>query len=311
MGRSTTKKKASQRLTMGQRIVRWCFSPQRLIIAAVPATALLFWPVISRQLPDVESRPEYQVGLEQITVTPPPGWVPDNLVARVLRRMDLQNPLSLQDPTLSEQIAAAFVTYPWIEQVHRVTKSFPARVHVEVTYRRPVAFVEGIGGYYAIDQSTFLLPYYDFSPSDIGRYPIITNVTSVPQAGQAQSWGDPAVTGAAQLATLLMEADETGRTLWESWNLAAIETPTLTGLPDEHPDLEYSIRTQGGSLIQWGRSPASEHPGELSAAKKLQRLRDYHEDYNGFDDSPIANNIDVRGWRGIARSPVQDGTTRQ
>ncbi len=214
--------------------------------------------------------------------------------------------MSLQDPALSERIAAAFVTYPWIQKVHRVTKSFPAQVHVEVTYRRPVAIVRGAGGYYPIDVSGCVLPGNDFSPSDIDRYPIVEHISSVPDAGQGDPWGDPAVEGAARLAAVLMEPTDSGRTLWESWKLSAIIAPSVSALPDEHSDPEFRMRTAGGSTIIWGRAPGTEHPGELSVAKKLQRLTNYHDDYNGFDDAPVAYVLDVREWRGIARSPVRD-----
>lgn len=308
MPRTSHKKKAAKgRLTLQQRLIGWCFQPWRLAAFAAMAVVAVFWPVLQDQLADVESRPEYQVGIEQITVTPPPRWVPENLVEEVLHRVDLDEHMSLQDPTLSERIAAAFVTYPWIRKVHRVTKSFPARVHVEVTYRRPVAIVRGIGGYYPIDESGCVLPGNDFSRSDIDRYPVVENVSSVPDARQGQSWGDPAVEGAARLAALLMEPEETGRTLWESWNLTAIITPSMSGRLDEDADPEYRMRTAGGSVIIWGRAPGTEHPGELSVAKKLQRLTDYHQDYNGFDDAPVAYVLDVREWRGIARSPAPDG----
>ena len=313
MGRSpATKKSGSSKLTVQQRFVRWCFRPQRLAIAAALAIGVLFWPQFQKHLPDVESLPEYQVTIEQISVTPPPRWVPEDLVADVLRRVHLDDAMSLQDPTLSERIAAAFVTYPWIMRVHRVTKSFPPRVHVEVTYRKPVAIVRGIGGYYPIDESGCVLPGNDFSGSDIQRYPIVENITSVPQAGQGDSWGDPAVEGAAQLAALLIEPDESGNVLWDAWGLKAIKAPSLVGLPDENPVLEYRIETAGGSTIIWGRSPASQHPGELSVAKKLQRLSDYYRDFRddgGFDNSPMAHVLDVRGWRGISLRSMRDSET--
>jgi len=310
MGRSpVTKKSASSKLTVQQRFVRWCFRPQRLALAAALAIGVLCWPQFRKRLPEVESRPEYRVSIEQITVTPPPRWVPEDLVADVLHRVHLDDAMSLQDPTLSERIAAAFVTHPWIMRVHRVTKSFPPRVHVEVTYRKPVAIVHGVGGYYPIDESGCVLPGNDFSRSDVERYPIVENISSVPQSGPGDSWGDPAVEGAAQLAALLVEPDESGSALWQTWGLKAIKAPSNVGLPDENPDLEYKIETTGGSTIIWGRSPTSQHPGELSVAKKLQRLSEYHRDFRddgGFDNSPIPHVLDVRGWRGITLRSIRD-----
>lgn len=306
MARSITRKNAnSSRLTISQRVTRWCIRPQRLVIAAGLALGALFWPQVQRSLPDVESQQEYQVGIDQITVTPPPRWIPEDLVSQVLHRVELDETMSLQDPTLSERIAAAFVTHPWILQVHRVTKSFPARVHVEVTYRTPAAIVHGVGGgFYAIDESGCVLPGNDFPRSDINRYPIIENISSVPQGRQGQAWGDPAVAGAAQLAALLNIADESGQTRWDNWGLSAIEAPSVVGLSNEELDLEYTVKTKGGSTIIWGRSPTTEHPGELAVAKKLQRLNDYHSDFRidgGFDNASVPYVLDVRPWRGISR----------
>ena len=307
---SARKKSRPDQLTIQQRFIRWWFRPQRLLLTAASIVGILCWPLVQQNLSDVRSLPRYQVGIEQISVSRPPRWVPENLVADVLHRVGLYDTMSLQDPTLSERIAAAFVTHPWISQVHRVTKSFPARIHVEVTFRKPVAVVYGVGGYYPIDSSGCLLPGNDFSPSDIDRYPIITNVTGVPQGGQGQSWGNPAVEGAARLAALLIEPDKPERSLWETWNLKAIKAPVITGAPDEEENLEYQMVTEGGSTIIWGRSPDTQHPGELSIIQKLERLSDYHEDFQddgGFDNSPVPCVFDVRGWRGITRKIVRGG----
>ena len=298
MGRSKNRKRSQ---AADQRMLRWCFHPRRLMIAAALSLVAVFWPQFRRQIPELEARPEYQIGLDRITVTPPPRWIPEDLVEDVFHRVDISTPLSLQDEDLSERIAAAFVTHPWIQKVHRVSKSFPARVHVEVTYRTPVAIVRGVDGHYPLDASGTLLPGGDFSRSDIDRYPIIDNVTSVPQAGPGESWGDPAVFGAAQLAAVLLQPLDSGRSRWESWGLGAIEAPSVVGLPDEVHELQYRIRTRGGSDIIWGRAPGTDHPGEFSAEQKLQRMAEYHTVQGSFDDSPGAWIFDLREWKGILR----------
>ncbi|MCH2201441.1 MAG: hypothetical protein MK102_05705 [Fuerstiella sp.] len=306
MSRSSSRNTSKfSQLTIQQRFMRWCFRPRRLVIAAAVALGVLLWPQLRRKLPDVKSLPEYQVGIAQISISPPPRWIPENLVVEILHRVNMEMPMSLQNPKLSERIAAAFVTHPWIREVHRVTKSFPPRVHVDVTYRRPVAIVDGAGGYYAIDDAGCVLPGGDFRRSDVARYPIVENVSSVPQGGQGLPWGDPVVEGAAQLAALLTESDEASSSCWETWALKAIRAPSVLGAADEGLDFQYELTTAGGSSIIWGRAPASQHPGELSAARKLQRLSEYYEDFRddgGFDTSPIAQVIDVRGWRGITLS---------
>ncbi len=301
--KTKTKKSKAAQLSIQQRLVRWCFRPRRLVPAAVLSLAALFWPQVQQQLPELESRPEYQVTVNEITVTPPPRWVPEDLVSDVLNRVRLDQPLSLQESTLSERIAAAFVTHPWIQKVHGVRKSFPARVHVDVTYRKPVAMVEGIDGFYPLDAESCVLPVNDLSLSDVRRYPVIENVSSVPQAGQGQPWGDPVVAEAAQLAEVLGQPmEESGRTRWETWGLVAIEAPSVVGLPGEVNDLQFQFRTAGGSKIIWGRGPGTLHPGEFTVAQKLERMAEYCQVHGSFDDAPEAYVFDLREWKGISRS---------
>ncbi len=307
MGRSKKKKpSARQRRSARSRAVSWLFRPRRLVLLAGLAVAAVLWPQMRRQLPDLKSQPQYQITLDRITVTPAPRWIPDNLTEDVLRRVGIRLPLSLHDPALSERIAAAFVTHPWIRTVHRVSRSWPAGIRVDVTYRRPVAMVRGVDGFYPIDTEGCLLPGSDFRQSDVNRYPVVENITTVPAAGQGQPWGDPAVSGAARLAERLLETQEDGRSYWEIWGLAAIEVSAQVGLPEELSDAQYALRTSGGSRIIWGRAPDTRHPGEVSADQKLQRMAEYHRIYGSFDDAPEAYVFDLREWKGIRRSLARD-----
>ena len=293
---------ASNPVSLRQRILRWCFRLRQLLVASLIALACIAWPQVRSRLPQMVQRPEYLVSSDQITITPAPHWIPENLIDDVLKRAELDQPVSLLDPALSERIAAAFFTHPWIQDVHRVWKSFPASVRVEVTYREPIAIVQGVDGYYPIDRDACLLPGSDFNTADIHRYPVIERISSVPMAGQGQPWGDPSVTGAAQLAAVLTAPKENGKTLWETLDLAAILAPRSLSLPGEFIDPEYAIRTSGGSLILWGRPPGTRHPGELTVAKKVRRLVDYHRDHGSLDDAPDPYQIDIREWDTIHRS---------
>lgn len=303
MPRSTARKKNGKSLSIGQRYLRWCFRPVRLVTLAVIALLWLCWPLISRQMPDLENREEYSIGVSQIVVTPPPRWVPGDIVEKVYERAGFDDSLSLLDPALSEKVALAFYTYPWVERLKQVRKSFPARVYVEVVYRKPVAMVEVAGGgYLPVDRHGFLLPDQDFSMSDIDRYPLIRGISTVPLNIQGRSWGDPAVTGAAQLAAVLSEANDTGQPWWHVLELETILAPSRVTADDEVDDLQFQITSRGGSMIVWGRSPETKHPGELTVAKKLQRLADYHDKYRGFDSGPLPVRIDIRDWHGTKRS---------
>lgn len=302
MPRAARKKKAGS-ATIGQRLLRWLFRPMRLIIVAALTLSWLCWPLIESKLPQLEHRSEYTIRAQHVVITHPPRWVPDDIVEKVFERAGFDDSLSLLDPELSEKIALAFYTYPWVERLKQVRKSYPARVNVDVVYRQPVGMVEVAGGgFLPVDRHGYLLPEKDFSTSDIDRYPIIRGISTVPVGFQGQAWGDPAVTGAAQLADALTQTNSAGQSWWYALDFDKIIAPGRVAADDEIDDLQFRIRSKGGSLIIWGRTPTTEHPGELTVSKKLQRLAEYHDSYNGFDSGPVPVCIDIRDWHGTKRS---------
>ncbi|MEZ6122845.1 MAG: hypothetical protein R3C49_06670 [Planctomycetaceae bacterium] len=297
-----------------RRWVGWVFSPLKLCVLALCAAVWLFWPQVRNQLPQLDELPEYQVTVDRVQVTPPPRWVPEDIVEKVFERAGFEQTLVLTDPQLSEKIALAFHTHPWIERLVQVRKSFPARVTVDVVYREPVAMVEVPGGgYYPIDRFGYLLPNEDFSAADVERYPLISNISSVPAGNLGESWGDPAVTGAAELAAVLTASNESGQSWWSTLGLKSIIAPRRMAAADEADDLQYRLATSGGSQIYWGRSPTTQHPGEISVVKKLERIADYHQTWKGFDNSPTPILIDIRPWQGSRRTQLaaEPGPARQ
>lgn len=304
MARATTKKKTTKQLTFRQKAVRWVFRPMPLTIAAVLSTVWLCWPMVQQKLPTLDDREEYRIGVDQIVISPAPRWVPVDLVQRVFARADFGDSLSLQDPMVSEKIALAFHTHPWIEQLKRVRKSFPAKITVDVVYREPVAMVQVVGGgYLPIDKFGHLLPDEDFSPADIDRYPIIANVTSIP-IRRGESWGDAAVVGAAELAAVLTKKNDGEQSWWRALELKAILAPQQVAIGKDAANLQYRLVTAGGSQILWGRSPATRHPAELKVGQKLERMAEYHRSYNGFDAAPAPVVIDIRDWQHTRHSPL-------
>ena len=111
----------------------------------------------------------------------------------------------------------------------------------------------------------------------------------------------PVVSGAAELACILNKQKKDGTSWWKDLDLASIVVPRRVALTDSADDLQYQIRTSGGSEILWGRGPDSTHPGELSVAQKIDRLTGFRDDYGGFDDQHGPWQIDIRPWHGILR----------
>lgn len=301
MPRATSRKKSST--TLSQRFTRWLFSPMKLCMLAIVVIVWLFLPQWTASLPQLEDRPEYQINASQIQVTSLPRWIPDDIVDKVLARAGFHDSMSLLDPMLSEKVALAFHTHPWIERLVTVKKSYPARLHVEVVYRKPVALVEVAGGgYFPIDRLGYLLPNEDFRPADQARYPIVRGVQTAPMGYVGEAWGDPAVAGAAHLAETLTKETAAGASWWDALQLDSIIAPSVIAASETSDELQYRFETVGGSQIYWGRPPGTQHPGELTVDQKLERLAEYHRSYRGFDSSPSPFLIDIRHWQGTKRS---------
>jgi hypothetical protein len=219
-----------------------------------------------------------------------------------------REPPSVLEPDLAGRVAKAFAVFPWVENVRSVRKDTPNVVRVELTYRRPVGLVEvGPGRYYPVSAESVLLPPADFSRSDLGRYPVIRGVRSLPVGPAGTPWGDPVVLGAARLAAHLMHPHDKERTHWEVFGFATIEAPPREKSDPSLDELTYTLQTPEGSRIVWGRAPGTGHPGELSAEQKVGRLKQYQADYGGFTHPAGPLEIDIRHWQEITQRVLSEG----
>jgi len=277
--------------------VRQLYRPMTLVTAAAVVLAGIFLPHLARFLPDLSERDEYLVAASQIEITQPPHWVPHNLVAQVVENANLPARLSLLDKNLVGEIAEAFQLNPWVEEVISVSKSFPAKVVVVLSYRQPVAMVEVRQGQYPIDRHGVLLPPQDFSVADTRSYPVITGIVSTPQGPAGTEWGDNVVEEAAELAAELGP-------YWKKLGLVSIVAPRSAEGHDKIDEGVYALLAKGGSRILWGHAPGTSHPGELSTKQKIGRLEEYVAKFGGFDRPQGPYQIDIRHWRDISRTPL-------
>ncbi len=277
--------------------------PSKIWWTTLLLALLFFGPLLSSLVPDLSARDEYRITAEHIALTQGPAWIPEDLTRQVFESSGfIDDQLSLHESTLSERIAAAFHTHPWVEKVISVRKSWPAHVQVTVLYRRPIALIRATDGLYPVDRHGILLPASDFSREDLGKYPVIEGIDQAPVGRLGEAWGDPAVTEAARLAEVLMQKEDEG-VWWERLRLQGIE---IRSTESRKPDtMQFELVTPGGSRILWGRSPSSTHPGELDVHQKLDRLRELHFRYGSFDGPSGPWQIDIRSWQGISRVALQ------
>lgn len=252
----------------------------------------------------VKQHEAYFVTAERLDLTPAPPWIHTDIKAEVLRSVSLDRPLSILDDDLTQRIHDAFPLHPWVASVTRVSKEYPARVKVELTYRRPVCMVEVPGGLFAVDAESVLLPSADFSPNEARRYPRLAKVNSVPLGQVGMPWGDPRVAGGSRLAAELID-------VWSDLRLAQIVPSAAAADPNGEVFL-YDIYTLEGTRIVWGHAPGVAAEGELSVQDKLVRLKEYVAK-NGSLDAVGQKEIDLRpttSWRATPHTATGNEAAR-
>jgi hypothetical protein len=250
-----------------------------LVLAALPAAVYWGWKHAG---PRVLASADYQLGPAQIELVPPQDsapWIRRSDVKReALADAGLSGSLSLLDDALIERIHQAFKLHPWVASVDRVTKDYPARVTVHLTYRRPVAIaVVADDNWWPVDAEGYVLRQHDFSPVPGDEYAQIGGLTSGPPRPPGERWGDERVASAARIAAVLGGE-------WKELELGQIVPRAATGADSEA--FFYDLVTKRGRRIVWGR--ALDVPGEVPAAEKIARLKRYKIEHGSLDASDEA-----------------------
>ena len=279
-----------------ERILGTVFRPQLLLWGALAGAAVVLAPSISRMVPDLSTREEYQLRTREIEIPDLPRWVPISFVDQVIESAKLPDEISVLEPDLATQIAEAFERHPWVQKPVNVRVTIPARVQVSFKYREPVAMVSISDGHYPVDAKGILLPPGDFPPSDIDLYPKITGMTTPPLAGVGEAWGDERVTAAARLAVVLFP-------YWTEWKLQSVEVPTRSTAEVVYEELRFVVTTDGGSRIIWGRAPGNDHPLEVTDDQKIGRLKSFLSKAKSFD-GPWE--ININHLRVITVNPLEN-----
>jgi len=278
------------------RLVRFLWGPGRpvlVVVVAIAALAVGWYAVWQRVGPGVLASESYRVTPEKFDMTPPPPWIHSDVRAEVFRSASFERSLRLTDDDLTERIAGAFALHPWVARVRRVEKRHPARIVVDLEYRRPVCMVEVLGELLPVDGEAVLLPKEDFSPVEASRYPRLVGVKTPPVGALGERWGDARVIGGAAIADVLAD-------VWEEMNLAVI-VPSEPPIPGVAADLTFTLVTRLGTRIFWGRAPGRDGPGEIPAQDKLARLEEYFRRYGTLEGRGGPQELDIYQLRLGAR----------
>ena len=273
------------------KLVALLFGPARtatllvLLVVLFCGGTYLVWQKVN---PRVLASDQYAVTPREVEITPPPPWIHSGIRDEVFRDASLDGPLSIMDDDLTEHIGTAFSLHPWVARVRSVSKHHPARVVVELDYRRPVCMVEVTDGLLPVDVQGVVLPVGDFSPVEASRYPRLVNVGTDPMGPVGTRWGDDRVVGGAEIASALGP-------VWKQLKLQRI-VPLPTNSRNATKDYVYALFTRGGTRIIWGRAPGVNAPGELLPAEKISRLK-WAAEKNGGLDNYGSQVLDVHSLR--------------
>jgi len=211
------------------------------------------------------AREEFLLSPQEILISTPPAWIQSDVLVDAVEKADLPDQLDLRDRELTTKVASAISAHPWVRSVQKVVKQYPAKVLVEVEYRRPVAMVEvefvdeGAvrRGLIPVDVEGTVLPPGDFSRIQANdRYPRIHIDLKRPMVEAGMKWDNPRVPEAALIAAELLPH-------WSDLNLNRIVLKEESG---QHYELELTDQTR----IIWGSPPGQELPQETIAKHKVQ-----------------------------------------
>jgi hypothetical protein len=267
-----------------------------LVLAGIfIACAYAAWQKVG---PRILASPEYYVGPQQLEITPQPEWIRrTDLREDIYQYLSRQEPLRIMDDDLIERVADAFSRHPWVAKVKQVSKHHPARVKVDLIYRKPVCMVEISGGLLPVDIEGTILPKDDFSPVEAAKYPRLIRVDRSPMGSVGTRWGDSRVAGGAQIANELLP-------LWEKLKLQGIvpisPAENLTGgaasagTARRFGEYNYIIMTLGGMRIFWGHAPAENFPGEIPAQQKVKKLEQFYAEHGSLDYPQGPRELDLQ-----------------
>ena len=275
----------------------------RRLIAAAALIGLVLagWSYAWRTWGELGTRGEdYIVTAERIDVTPLPAWIHADVKREVVKSGSLSS-LPLRDPQLVDKVSRAFAAHSWVASVKKVSKHYPARIEVDLEYRKPVAMVEvtwqGEPKLYFIDAASVLLPSEDFEKEVEQKAPHFLRIRissgEVSPTGRAfgTPWGSEKIAGAALLADA-----------WQDrWRKLALYRVLVD--EDTNAKPTYWLSTKSGTRVFWGHAPGSEAKEEQTPREKIVWLEQYVAKHGPLDKSAADSLIDLRTPTG--KSPLQ------
>jgi len=208
-----------------------------------------------------------------------PLWWEKEFEDQINRTCAFADGASALDGDLLTKIAAAYQQSPWVKRVLWVRKRFPNRIEASIDIRWPraaVAFRTPRGPrYYLVGEDGIRLPkIYDAWPQKDLNVPFITGSRVQPPT-PGEPWGEGSVAAAIEIVELLKASDIIRRGV----NITAVGVGNYLGR-ESRTKSEFVVFAERNCVIEWGRAPSTDRPGELPVKEKIAKLERFLSEQN-------------------------------
>lgn len=244
--------------------------------------------------------PVFRAAAPRLSWPGAPAWWEKAFENQINRAGAVAQGQSMLDSTLPERVARSYQLCPWVKRVRSVRKQFPNRIQPDLELRLPAAAVACGSAYYLIGDDGVQLPRaYTTWPVPGLAVPVITGVASrPPRSGEA--WRDPAIRSALQITQVLRANPTIGRAI----RIASVDVSNSGGRVDRARS-EFLVYADGNCVIEWGRAPGTDRPGELPVADKLAKFERFLAEGNPTADRTL--DLRFAGRVVISRRTSTDG----
>lgn len=254
-----------QSVTRG-RILFW------IRLLAVLTFVLLAWRGDAAARTFMTQRARFFIDLGESGPVSGPAWLTPADVRSIRDDSGLRGrTASLFTPDLGRAVADAYLRSPWVRRVAGVRLRYPNRLHAYLEVRKPVAGVLVAGDRIAlVDEEGRRLPgLRDRAPEGLS-YPFLRLYgVDAPLPEPGDIWSREVTEGVAVVNHLLgMEPD-----MAAAARLLGVDVANVGGRRSRRAP-EITLVCAAGTVIEWGRSPASPLGAvDPAVPEKLERLR--------------------------------------
>jgi hypothetical protein len=233
----------------------------------------------------------------------PVSWMDTEALREDILRTDptetgvLKYGWSFFSPNLTDDVARAYATSPWVRQVVGVRRHFPNSLEVRLILRSPYATVRsGQGRMVVDDEGVVLTPQiYHVGKDEIKRPEILLSYAPEVSPKAGARWNCEGVAAGIEMLNFIEQ-----QPILKALNIQAVEV-RREGSRQNKSQLCIVLRPEGGPEIRWGLPPKSDivNASEVSTPIKLAALLTILNSKG--EDLPHVEYIDLRWDRPILR----------